>query len=61
MTTWTATTPEAGPAVGLARHRAGRLAPLTAWLIGGFQGTTMPSTGIDAPNTQPRWLLEMSP
>jgi len=47
--------------MGLARHRAGRLAPLAAWLIGGFQGTTMPTPGIDVPNTQPRWLLELSP
>ena len=61
MTTWTATTPKAGPAVGLARHRAGRLAPLATWLIGGFQGTTMPIAGTDVPNPQPRWLSELSP
>jgi hypothetical protein len=61
MTFWTATKPTAGPAAGLARLRAGRLAPLAAWLIGGFQGTTMSVAFSDVPTTQPRWLLELSP
>jgi hypothetical protein len=61
MTTWTATKPEAEAAVGLARPQAGRLAPLAGWHIGGFRGIPMPVTGSDVPNTQPRWLLELSP
>jgi hypothetical protein len=59
MTYWTATTPPAGAAAGLARLRASLAAVRPA--LGGFEGTTMPTAGIDVPNAQPRWLLELSP
>jgi hypothetical protein len=61
MTPWIATMPEALAAVGLARHRAGRLAPRAGGPIGGHQGMAMFTTFGDVPTTRPRWLLELSP